>query len=109
MIPAQQLPRNDLVVPRSLRRCGIIAQSIAYEQTNNRAVMDYASRERTHLLYNIYFMGKKSIDAGDRDSWTVSPKRIDALEAAAAKATGQIPRCGFTAPSRAAARSRCRE
>ena len=61
------------------------AQSIAYEQTNNRAVLDYASRERTHVLYNIYLMGKDSVDAGNKDSWTTTPKRIAALEAAAAK------------------------
>jgi hypothetical protein len=88
LVPAQQLARNDLVdpVPPQLWH---YAQSIAYEQTNNRAVLDYASRERTHLLYNIYLMGKHSIDAGNRDSWTTTPDRVDALEAAAAKSTGE--------------------
>jgi hypothetical protein len=88
LVPAQQLPRNDLVYPIA-PQLWHFSQSIAYEQTNNRAVMDYASRERTHLLYNIYLMGKKSIEAGDKDSWTVSPKRVDELEVAAAKETGE--------------------
>jgi hypothetical protein len=87
LVPAQQLARNDLVDPIAPQMWHF-AQSIAYEQTNNRAVMDYASRERTHLLYNIYLMGKDSIDAGNKDSWTITPNRVDALEAAAAKATG---------------------
>jgi hypothetical protein len=87
LIPAQQLARNDLVDPIKPQMWHY-AQSIAYEQTNNRAVLDYASRERTHLLYNIYLMGKNSIDAGNKDSWTITPDRVDALEGAAAKATG---------------------
>jgi len=28
------------------------------------------------LLYNIYKMGRNSIDRGSRDNWTLSPKRI---------------------------------
>jgi hypothetical protein len=84
LIPSLQLPKNDLVYPIA-PQAWHYAQSIAYEQTNNRAVMDYASRERTHLLYNFYLMGKKSIDAGNKDSWTTTPKRIEALEAAAEK------------------------
>ncbi|WP_255462485.1 M14 family metallopeptidase [Granulicella sp. WH15] len=85
LVPAQQLPRNDLVYPIKPQMWHY-AQSIAYEQTNNRAVMDYASRERTHVLYNIYLMAKNSVDAGSTDSWTVTPKRVEALEAAAEKA-----------------------
>jgi hypothetical protein len=90
LVPANQLPRNDLVFPIAPQMWHY-AQSIAYEQTNNRAVMDYASRERTHVLYNIYLMGKKSIDAGNKDSWTTTPKSIEALEAAAAAKAGTSP------------------
>jgi hypothetical protein len=45
--------------------------------------MDLASRYRETFLYNIYVMGRNSIDKGSRDNWTVTPKRIAALEAAA--------------------------
>ena len=59
------------------------AQSIAYEQTANRAILDYASRNREQLLYDTYRMGKNSILKGEQDSWTITPKRIAALEEAA--------------------------
>jgi hypothetical protein len=85
LVPTRQLPSNDLpdpVAPQTWH----YRQSIDYEQTNNRAILDYASREREHLLYDTYRMGKNSIEKGNEDSWTVTPKRIDALEDAASKA-----------------------
>ena len=59
--------------------------------TNNRAMLDYASRNRTTLLYDMYVMGKRSIQNGSQDSWTITPKRIAALEAAA---TAEAPAAG---------------
>ena len=61
------------------------SQSLVNEMTQNRAVMDYASRYRETLLYNIYRMGKNSIDRGSKDSWTITPKRIEMLREAAKK------------------------
>ncbi len=84
LLVTEQLPRNDLVDPIK-PQLWHYASSIAYEQTNNRAVLDYASRERTHLLYNFYLMGKDSVQNGSEDHWTVTPKRIEALEAEAEK------------------------
>src|SRR5437867_6636676 len=43
-------------------------QSIDYSLTMNRAVLDFASRYRETLLYDIYLMGKHSIERGSRDS-----------------------------------------
>ena len=100
LVADQQLPRNDLVYPIAPQMWHY-AQSIAYEQTNNRAVLDYASRERTHLLYNIYLMGKKSVDAGNKDSWTTTPKRIDDLKAAAEKAGVHVTAGGPLSPDAA--------
>lgn len=100
LVAAQQLPRNDLVYPIAPQMWHY-SQSIAYEQTNNRAVMDYASRERTHLLYNMYLMGRKSVDAGNKDSWTTTPKRVEALEAAAEKAGVHVGRGGPLSPDMA--------
>jgi hypothetical protein len=97
LVPSQQLPRNDLVSPIK-PQLWHYAQSIAYEQTNNRAVMDYASRERTHLLYNFYLMGKNEVQAGSEDHWTVTPKRVDALEAAAEKGGARVSRGGVLSP-----------
>jgi hypothetical protein len=45
----------------------------------NRAVLDYAARNREHLLFNIYRMGKNSIERGSRDTWTPSPTRYQAV------------------------------
>ncbi|HEX3373987.1 MAG TPA: M14 metallopeptidase family protein [Edaphobacter sp.] len=84
LVPARQLPSNDLPFPVA-PQLWHNRQSIDYEQTNNRAILDYASREREHLLYDTYRMAKNSIERGNEDSWTVTPKRIEALEAEAAK------------------------
>jgi hypothetical protein len=61
-------------------------QSIDYDVEYSRAVFDVASRYRETFLYNIYRMGKNSIDRGSRDYWTITPKRIAAAEEAASKA-----------------------
>ncbi len=83
LVPSKQLPSNDLPFPVA-PQIWHYSQSIAYEQTNNRAVLDYASREREHLLYDTYEMARNSIERGSKDSWTITPKRITALEADAA-------------------------
>src|ERR1700733_3645963 len=97
LVADQQLPRNDLVDPIK-PQLWHYATSIAYEQTNNRAVLDYASRERTHLLYNFYLMGKDSVANGSEDHWTVTPKRIEALEAEAEKSGAHVNRAGVLSP-----------
>lgn len=56
-------------------------QSIDYSITANRAILDYASRHKDDLLYNIHRMGKNSIERGSKDWWTMTPKRIEWLEA----------------------------
>jgi len=82
LVPGTQLPRGDLPFPIAPQKWHL-RQSIEYSLTANRAVLDFASRYRETLLYNIYKMGKNSIDRGTRDSWTVTPKRIEALRAVA--------------------------
>ena len=90
LVPARQLPSNDMPdpVPPQLWH---YRQSIDYELSANWSVMDYASREKEHLLYDIYLMGKNSIERGSKDSWTVTPKRIDALNEAAAQPASAAP------------------
>ncbi|HEX3681570.1 MAG TPA: M14 metallopeptidase family protein [Bryobacteraceae bacterium] len=83
LIPSAQLPRGDLPFPIAPQKWHF-RQSIEYSLTANRAVLDFASRYRETLLYNAYRMGKNSIERGSRDSWTTTPKRIQALETAAA-------------------------
>lgn len=84
LIAERQLPSGDLPAPIAPQEWHY-RQSIEYEMTQNRAVMDYASRYRETLLYNIYRMGRNSIERGSTDSWTTTPKRIEMLRAAARK------------------------
>ncbi len=54
-------------------------KSIDYSVSINYAVLDHASRNRYHLLYNIYRMGMNSIERGSRDHWTHFPSSVDAV------------------------------
>jgi hypothetical protein len=63
-------------------------QSIAYDLSLNYAVLDYAARQRSELLYNIYRMGRNSIERGERESWTYYPKYIDSVFAAYQRDSG---------------------
>ncbi len=57
-------------------------QSIDYSVTANKAVLDVASRHREQFLYNIYQMGRNSIERGSRDNWTIRPKQLEAVREA---------------------------
>ncbi len=57
-------------------------QSIDYSVSLNYAVLNYATRNSDELLYNSYQMGKNSINRGSQDYWTLSPKRVDAINMA---------------------------
>jgi hypothetical protein len=65
------LPRADLPNPIKPQEWHF-RQSIDYSVTANRAILDLASRNRENFLFNIYRMGKNSIERGSRDSWTVT-------------------------------------
>jgi hypothetical protein len=82
LLPDRQLPSGDLPYPIEPQPWHF-RQSIDYSITANRAVLDYASRYRETVLFNIYRMGKNSIERGSRDHWTVHPTMIDAVKAAA--------------------------
>jgi hypothetical protein len=83
-VPDRLLPSGNLPDP-ILPQPWHFAQSIAYELSANRAVMDIASKYREDFLYNIYRMGRNSIERGSRDTWTLSPRRVNAIKAAIAK------------------------
>ena len=80
-IVERQLPTADLPFPIEPQRWHF-RQSVEYSITANRAVLDFASRFRERLLYNVYRMGRNAIDRGNRDTWTMSPRRVAALRAA---------------------------
>jgi Zinc carboxypeptidase len=77
-VAQRQIPNRDLpypIAPQEWR----FRQSIAYSIAFNRAVIDYAARNREHLLYNIFKMARRAIERGSQDSWTPSPTRVQAL------------------------------
>ncbi len=84
LIADKQLPIGDWPMPIA-PQVWHYRQSIEYEITNNRAILDLASRYRETFLFNIWRMGTNSIEKGSRDYWTITPKRITALEAAASQ------------------------
>jgi len=60
-------------------------QAIEYLLTANRAILSLAAEHRESFLYNIYRMGRNSIDKGSRDTWTMTAKKVANIQAAAAK------------------------
>ncbi|HEY0968847.1 MAG TPA: M14 metallopeptidase family protein [Opitutaceae bacterium] len=83
LLPDKQLPRADWPLPIKPRQFHY-RDAINYMIEVERAVLDYASRNREKVLYNIYAMGRRSIERGSKDTWKMTPKRIDALKAAGA-------------------------
>ncbi len=101
LVPTNQLPRGDLPYPIAPQEWHF-RQSIDYSITSNWAVMDVASRFRETLLFNIWRMGKNSIDRGNRDTWTITGADVDRLIAAAPPQRGGFGG-GGDAPAAAAA------
>src|SRR2546425_839552 len=83
-VPDRELPKGDLPFPVDPQRWRF-RQSIEYSMTADRAVLDFASRYREPLLFNIYRMGKNSIERGGADHWTIHPQLIDLVKQAVAR------------------------
>jgi hypothetical protein len=81
LVPARLLPSGNTPFPVMPQKWSF-KKSIDYSLSLNYAVLDYAARNREHLLYNIYLMGKSSIQAGSQDHWTLTPDRINAITSA---------------------------
>ena len=56
-------------------------QSIEYSMTANRAILDYASRYRERVLYNMYVMGRDERTWGSEDHWTFTPHKMARVQA----------------------------
>ena len=74
----RQLPSADLPLPIAPQEWRF-RNSVDYSVTANYAVLDVASRYKDTFLFNIWRMGRNAIEHGGRDSWTVSPSRLDAV------------------------------
>jgi len=97
LVMQRQLPTSDLAYPIAPQEWHF-RQSIEYSITMNRAVLDIASRMKENFLFNIYRMGKNSIERGSRDTWTAAPHRYAAavakVDPAGASVTGSQVRGG---------------
>ncbi len=82
LVPERQIPSGDLPFPVA-PQLWHFRRSVDYSLTANYAVLNYAARNRDELLFNIWHMGNNSIERGGRDHWTLSPKRVEAMRAAA--------------------------
>jgi hypothetical protein len=83
-VTSKVLPDSSLYFPIEPQQTWHFRQSIEYSVTANYAVFDVASRNKDHFLYNIYQMGKNSIERGSRDTWTTTPRRVIAAQTALA-------------------------
>jgi len=75
-LPDKQLPKADYLAPVAPQRWHF-RSSVDYSVTANYAVLDYASRQRSSLLFNAWRMARSAIERGSRDSWTVTPKLVE--------------------------------
>jgi hypothetical protein len=78
LVPNRLIPNSATPYPIEPQEW-YFKNSIEYSVSLNYAVLNYASRYKDELLYNIYTMGKNSIDAGNKDTWTKSPKKVEML------------------------------
>ncbi len=73
-LPERQLRFADMPYPLAPLQEWHFRQSIDYSVTSNKAILDYASRYRETVLWNIYRMGRDEISRGNSDDWIVTPK-----------------------------------
>jgi hypothetical protein len=75
LLPAKLLPNGDYLAP-IMPQPWKFRQSMDYSVSGNKSLVDYASRQRSQLLYNIWRMGQDAVEAGQHDSWTITPKMV---------------------------------
>lgn len=77
-VPSRILPDGDYLLP-VIPQTWHFRQSVEYSVTANRAVLDFASRFHEQLLLNIWKAGRRQIEKGSTDSWTLTPRKLEAL------------------------------
>ena len=80
LVMQRLVPTSDLTFPIA-PQLWRFRQSIEYSITANRAILDFASRWRETVLFNVYQMGRNSIARGSSDHWTPAPHRYAAVAA----------------------------
>ena len=80
-VRAKQLPDSSLHVPDRAADVALPAVGrLLGDRQQGGARLRLAQQE--NFLFNIYRMGKNAIERGSRDSWTPTPRRVLAAEAA---------------------------
>jgi len=82
----RQLGDSNLWMPIKPQTEWHMKQSVEYSMTANRAILDYASRYRERVLYNIYKMGRDEIQWGSEDHWTFTPHEMARVQEELVKA-----------------------
>lgn len=81
LVPDRLIPNGGTTFPVTPQKWHF-KQSIDYSLSMNYAVLNFAQRHRDELLYNIYLMGKNSIEKGRKDTWGLSPNKVESIKEA---------------------------
>ncbi len=84
LVPSRLIPNSNTHYP-VLPQTWHFKQSIDYSISLNYAVLSYAAKYRQELLFNIYRMGKNSIEKGNKDTWSLSPSKVAVIDSAITK------------------------
>lgn len=84
LYPEELLPGTDMPFPVNPKML-YFREAIQYSISMNMAILDYASRYKEIVLFNRYLMGKKNIEKGSQDSWTIHPKIVEEVNDALKK------------------------
>ncbi|WP_316779754.1 M14 family metallopeptidase [Pedobacter antarcticus] len=82
LVPSRLLPNSDSPNPAQPQKWHF-RQSIDYSVSLNYAVLGYARRYSDEILFNTYKMASNSIRRGSTDTWSFSPKKLEAINDAA--------------------------
>jgi hypothetical protein len=75
-VPNYQVADSNIYWPIQPQSVWHMRQSIDYSVTADRAIVDYASRYRENVLFDLYWMGRDEIKWGSEDHWTFTPHRM---------------------------------
>ncbi len=78
LVPQRLIPNSGTPFPITPQKW-LFRNSIDYSISLNYAVLNYAARYKDEVLMNIYKMGLKSIHNGSKDTWTLSPKKVEKI------------------------------
>jgi hypothetical protein len=81
LVPDRLIPNSNTHYPVTPQTWHF-KQSIEYSISLNYAVLNYAAKFKDELLFNIYRMGRNSIEKGNQDNWSLSPSKVAVVEKA---------------------------